>query len=593
MTATPRAPAGTAATALRERVSLLWPAGRQYTPGRARLEDATVAELDLDEVVMALTGRDRSRRSLVAGLLCELQTDPQTITYRQEVLADLLADANLRDGLKGVAADLAALGADPGPRLRNAWSVAHIAYRLEVLERYVAVSLRLLRTLETGAPRSAALLTLRQALEATVSGPQFRALQEEAPALRRTLERATSVTIGINLTRDLLPEGAALLAVSPERVENRTPLLERLLGRGRQRPGERGPLSPIYNVDVGNPDNPLFRDLRKLLEATVAPVADALGRYAEISTAPLVALEPEIVFLLNASALTRRLSEAGLPVCRPEIAPPDDRLLELEDGYNAALALRVVAGEAPAAAAPGGVVTNPISLDGATRIWILTGPNRGGKTTYTRAVGQAQVLFQAGLFLPATRARLSPADAVYSHFPVAEGAGRGRGRLDEEAARLGQIFQTATPRSLILLNEVLAGTSAIEALGLAYDAVRGLRLLGARAVYTTHLHELAARVGEINATTPGDSGVGSLVADVADEGAADEGAATAAGATGDPQPDAAPAAPAVIGPQHRRTFRILPSPPRNVSYASEIAEQHGISYPQLQHLLNRRGITPP
>src|SRR4029450_7124317 len=102
-------------------------------------------------------------------------------------------------------------------------------------------------------------------------------------------------------------------------------------------------------------------------------------------------------------------------------------------GSHAPLPRPGVAGEAPAAAVPGGVVTNPIRLDGETRIWILTGPNRGGKTTYTRAVGQAQGLFQAGLFLPAAHARLSPADAVYSHFPVAEGAGRGRGRLDEEA----------------------------------------------------------------------------------------------------------------------------------------------------------------
>src|SRR5262245_510980 len=106
MATTTPAPAAAAAAALRDRVSLLWPPGHRSTPGRARLEDATVAELDLQEVVQALTGRDRSRLSLVAGLLCELQTDPATITYRQEVLADLLADDRLRDGLKGVAGDL-------------------------------------------------------------------------------------------------------------------------------------------------------------------------------------------------------------------------------------------------------------------------------------------------------------------------------------------------------------------------------------------------------------------------------------------------------------------------------------------------------
>jgi hypothetical protein len=140
------------------------------------------------------------------------------------------------------------------------------------------------------------------------------------------------------------------------------------------------------------------------------------------------------------------------------------------------------------------------------------------------------------------------------------------GRLDEEAERLAGIFRQATPHSLVLLNETLAGTAASEALGLARDAVRGLRLLGARAVYVTHLHELAMAVDELNATSPGESLVGSLVADADD----DEGSTT--------------------GPRHRRTFRIHPGEPRGTSLASEIARRYGISFPQLAVLLRERGI---
>ncbi|MDQ3699744.1 MAG: hypothetical protein M3442_02360, partial [Chloroflexota bacterium] len=81
----------------------------------------------------------------------------------------------------------------------------------------------------------------------------------------------------------------------------------------------------------------------------------------------------------------------------------------------------------------------------------------------------------------------------------------------------------------------------------------------------------------VNAGTPGAALVASLVADVA------------GAAAGEPT-EHGPTAAAVIGPRHRRTFRILPGPPRNVSYASEIAEQHGISFPQLQRLLQQRGI---
>jgi DNA mismatch repair ATPase MutS len=160
---------------------------------------------------------------------------------------------------------------------------------------------------------------------------------------------------------------------------------------------------------------------------------------------------------------------------------------------------------------------------------------------------------------------MSPVDAICTHFPSAEAARPGEGHLDEEAIRLAEIFRQATPYSLILLNEVLSGTSTLEALSLAYDAVRGLRLLGARAIYVTHLHELATRVDEVNATTGGDGIVGSLVAGVEDK-----------------------REPGTRG--HRRTFRICPGKPYGLSYASEIAEQHGISYPQLERLLKDRGL---
>lgn len=157
-------------------------------------------------------------------------------------------------------------------------------------------------------------------------------------------------------------------------------------------------------------------------------------------------------------------------------------------------------------------------------------------------------------------------DAIYTHFPSREQAQPGMGRLDEEAERLAGIFRRATPRSLVLLNETLAGTAASEAEALARDAVRGLRLLGARAVYVTHLHDLALAVDEINATTPGASLVGSLVADADDEESS-------------------------IGLHHRRTYRVHPGVPRGRSFASDIARRYGISFPQLAALLRERGLS--
>ncbi len=157
-------------------------------------------------------------------------------------------------------------------------------------------------------------------------------------------------------------------------------------------------------------------------------------------------------------------------------------------------------------------------------------------------------------------------EGIYTHFPVREHPELDTGRLGEEAKRLGEIFYEATPCSLILLNESLSNTSHAESLFLLRDVVRILRLLGARAVLTTHLHELAAQVSELNSEPPEDNQAVSMVSQVRD-GKSD-----------------------VDSTSIERTFKIVRSAPTGRSYVGEIASQYGISFQQLQELLNKRGL---
>jgi hypothetical protein len=525
--------------------------------------------------------RRDQRERLVRQTLTDLCTDPAVIAYRQEVVDAFLSDPGLRERLSEVLPDLEALAeTSSGTRFQalDDGAVQKIARQLGDLELFVDVARKLEWALDAGSTAAAALEALRDAVGAITGVPAFLALEAELPGMRATLAQARSVTVGINLTPDLIPESATILAVSDEPVEGSRTLLGRLLG-GLDVSRGITPLQRSGGANgFGGPPNRLTRDLNKLLEDVAAPVGRALGRYSEMPVGALAGVGPELALLLNGALLVERLRAAGLPMCRPEIAPPDARVTELQDGYDISLALRLLGSSGSTTAGTSStpasvervasIVTNDITFDETHgRVWILTGPNGAGKTTYTRAVGLAHVLFQAGLYVPARWARLSAVDAIYTHFPSQEQAQPGMGRLDEEAARLAGIFQQANPCSLVLLNETLAGTAASEAEALARDAVRGLRLLGGRAVYVTHLHDLALAVDEINATTPGTSLVGSLVADAEDSDEAGD------------------------GPEHRRTFRIHPGLPRGQSYASDIARRYGISFGQLSVLLRERGIT--
>jgi DNA mismatch repair protein MutS len=135
-----------------------------------------------------------------------------------------------------------------------------------------------------------------------------------------------------------------------------------------------------------------------------------------------------------------------------------------------------------------------------------------------------------------------------------------QGRLAEEAGRLREIFQHATRYSLVLLNESLSSTTPDEALFLARDVLCGLRAIGVRGLYATHLIELAAHTGEIERMVPGDSAVISLVAGIRSLG------------DGKMEP----------------TFQITRGAPLGYSYAQEIARRHGISLDQILDAQQKR-----
>ena len=551
-------------------LSLLWPTGAAGTAAEG-LSAGAAEDLNVAAVVQAMLGRDgppvrlQQRERFAHQMLSQLCQQPDVIDYRQDVLEDLLTDAALRDELGQLLPGLEALAEVAGAPERHLApgreALERIARRLGELELYVDSARGLHAALQPRTLRSTGLQRLQQALTQLVAADAFTALSAELPKLRAALASVKSVTIGLNLGADLTPESATILAFGAERIDGRQALLGRLLGKW----GSTHALTPLRRGERSPAawQNDLARDLYRLFQDVAAPVASALRGYASVSVQALGRLGPELAFLLGGARLALRLEHAGLPHCRPALLPQDERTTELEDAYDPLLALRLSAATDDTLAP---VVANPVNFSGRTaRVWVLSGPNRGGKTTFTRAVGMAHVLGQAGLHVAARSARLSSADTIVSHFPSRESSRPGMGRLDDEAERMSAIFRQATPYSLVLLNEALTGTSSFEAVDLARGVVRGLRFLGTRAIYVTHLHELGAAVDEINATTPGDSTVGSLVAE-------------------------SDAEPTIAGQVQTRTFRIRPGPPHGRSFAADIAEQHGISFPQLVELIRRRGF---
>lgn len=556
--------------------SLLWPSDTRPMQGQKRhWPGNSIRDTGLAELLQHLQQASGASSAVLSEALLDLCTDPSVIFYRQEVLEDVLQNPNLARGLQEVIPHITTLTDYVASRERRLTPLHEVSWRLGELELYLQCVESLLGVLQNQPLASAGLKGLKAVLQALQEDPQFQSLKQELPEMQSRFGGLASISIGVNLDAQLKPEEATLLAVHGERFRG-VPILKRLFG-SKPRPGQLEGIGPLhalpYKEDLiggvaiqrherqDNLLSPLFADLTRILGDVAQPISKALGKYLSLNGKFLSRLEPELHFYLGAARIIQQLKQAGMPMCRPAILPMEDRVCHIEQNFNVTLALRHLHRDLQEHL-PETVITNRVQFDDTGRIFLITGPNRGGKTTYTQAVSLTQAMFQAGWHVPGASASISPVDAIYTHYPMEERPDLETGRFGEEASRLGEIFQKATPYSLILLNESLTSTNLSESLLLAEDVVKGLRMLGARAIFNTHLHELAHKAEPINQSVEGRADVVSLIAEVR---VAD---------SGEVQP----------------TYHLRPGLPQGISYARRIADQHGISLHKIEEALKKRGL---
>lgn len=305
----------------------------------------------------------------------------------------------------------------------------------------------------------------------------------------------------------------------------------------------------------------------------IKPLNRAIEGYLSINSRFLRRMRRDFAFYLGALQLQQRFAAVGIPTCFPEILSPEDDRTEIRGFVNLQLALTAVDPPKPGH----GLVPNDAVFDADAGYYLLTGPNQGGKTTFIQGLALVFVCAQAGLFVPAESARIVPTDHLLTHFPSEERGRLTTGRLSEELERLDEIFGKVSPRSLVLLNETFSSTSPGEATRLAEDIVLGLRMIGARGVFATHLHELALRIPQLNEAVAGPRRIASLVAQIE----------PGTGEVDDLPPEAAELADQQANPA-KRSYRIVPAPPQGRSFALDIARKHRLSLEDIQQRLRDR-----
>ncbi|HEV2328135.1 MAG TPA: DNA mismatch repair protein MutS [Verrucomicrobiae bacterium] len=181
--------------------------------------------------------------------------------------------------------------------------------------------------------------------------------------------------------------------------------------------------------------------------------------------------------------------------CRPKIG--DEGVLNIRDGRHPVLEgtlseERFVPNDTSLGSGKG---TGP---EESPQIALITGPNMAGKSTYIRQVALITLLAHTGCFVPAAEARIDMVDRIFTRIGASDDLGRGQSTFMVEMTETANILNNATPRSLIVLDEIGRGTSTFDGLSLAWSIVEHLHhQVGAKTLFATHYHELTELAGRL------------------------------------------------------------------------------------------------
>jgi len=421
-----------------------------------------IQDLELGTLFTAMAGGDPflfgvARDTVLAGLV-----DPAAIAYRQAVLRDCLAQEPVIRRMYGLTIDAAKaeksqyiIVKDSPEALLNR-SVRLLRQVVEILQ-----ALRLIAGESMAAFESPGFRRFFRMVERDLDDAYFREVEEHLKRLSSRRGFLISATLG--------PGG------SGQDFVFREPRRRGFAGRVGLAGGRR------YSYVVPSQDDASFQALSAIKARGLNSVANALAQSVDSILGFFAALRGQLAFYLGCLNLRDRLLEKGMPVCLPDVARRSPSLVA-EGLYDACLAL--------VAATP--VVGNDIDADGKGLV-MVTGANQGGKSTFLRSLGLAQLMMQSGMFVAARSFTADVRSGVFTHFKREEDVTMKSGKFEEELTRMQAVARLIRPGGLLLCNESFSSTNEREGSEVASQVVRAFVDSGIKVAYVTHLYDLAQR----------------------------------------------------------------------------------------------------
>ena len=480
-----------------------WPGEERYFDEKAIVQDlgldtlfrAAASEVVLEEEKVKCIGKpdpdleDAMRKVMLVPLKTE-----EEILYRQEILRDCHELEDLIDGLYEfsgkVLADWDKLGRRAAGRAGTRNSPGNLITEIRVLRLFVTSLSRLKELLGEYQTkfRSKGFISLyerlrkefshelEQGLTRILEGIAFYASDKERDqeTFWETKGNKPRIVLGCSMG-----EGLKLKDFGLEEVETDVKRCHRpasLIRRAQDFISEKTKTLVCIQRETG-----LWEQAEQLEYSTVRYIVSCCDPFFSAFNGFFRQLRFQAAFYRGAVNLKHHLERFGLPMCYPRV------------GGRETLCFRMLKEPVMAVEQHLEPVGNTCDMAG-KKLLIITGANQGGKSTFLRSIGIAQVMMQAGLAVSAESYESGIFTSFFTHFTRREDSAMNSGRLDEELGRMSRIVDHLGEDSLILLNESFASTTELEGSVIAYDIVRALMEAGVKVLTVTHLLSFARRM---------------------------------------------------------------------------------------------------
>ena len=484
------------------------------------------ADLNLDQVLRSMTvGREQYE---LGPLFCAPLHDVDAVQYRHEVLRDL-ENNDVLQPVERFAESMREMREHLSQARKLHYQLQKQAWFLDAVQIYCEAVRGLGEQLAACELMSRGFLGFREFLGAYAASERFTTLEAGTLALKGAIAdiRYSVRLLGPRVTvsrYDGEPDYSAQVEEIFRKFQQ---------GTVNNYLVDRPELAEMDHVEAHIADL-----VARLYPDVFGTLADYCAQQRDYLDAVIGRFDREVQFYIAYLDLIGRPRASGLSFCYPHVSARSKQIAAA-DTFDLALANKLV----PSGAA---VVTNDFCLEGPERIFVVSGPNNGGKTTFARTIGQMHYLASLGLLVPGHSARLFLPDRIYTHFEKEEDIETLRGKFEDELVRVRQILKEATGDSVIVMNESFSSTSLTDAVFVGTEIMGRILDLGCLGVYVTFLDEIAS----LSEATV------SMVSQIATQNPAE------------------------------RTFKVLRKPADGIAYAWALAQKYGLSYERLMERID-------